>query len=89
MTNVLGYMVLVSISALSGEGKWWDVVSFGDGNEPSHADILRRGRAELFATKEDAERAIKETCDHAKERGDTWVKSAKFKIVPVVKTVLD
>lgn len=50
----------------------WEPVSFGRGKEPGQENLLRRGRAAVFPTREAAEAALLETCQRCRAAGHEW-----------------
>ncbi len=56
-----------------------DPLDFGEGNEPAHDEILRRGRVGLFRSRDDAMEAILRTGELNK--GQPWLDEFKFQIM--------
>ena len=62
---------------------WWAPLSYGRGNEPAHNQLLRRGRATMFATEAEAWRMLEGTLRQAKKDGDAWPEKFQYAIIEV------
>lgn len=78
--RTVGYCVMVSLD----KGKSWWPMSHGVGGEPEPSDMLRRGRVEVFSSRDAAETAIETTAKRAALAKHEWVKKARVQIVAAV-----
>ena len=58
-------------------------LSYGRGKEPEHNQLLRRGRATMFATEAEAWRMLEGTLRQAKKDGDKWPEKFQYAIIEV------
>lgn len=79
--SIIGKIIL--LEAKSGRDKTTEALSYGHPNEPAPDLLLRRDRATLFATGEDAEAALTRTLQASAKNGHTWPAKFRFKIVTV------
>ena len=56
-------------------------LSYGRGDEPAHDLLLRRGRATVFLSAQDARDALRQTCKRAEDAGATWPANCWFQII--------
>ena len=78
---IIGKIIL--LEAKSGRNRTTEALSYGHANEPSPNLLLRRDRATLFATWEDADAALTRTLQVSAKNGDIWPTKFRFKIVTV------
>lgn len=76
----MGYIVM---SAFRSEepAEFFAPLSYGRGAEPAHEQLVRRNRATIFSTKEEACLALESTLKLAKEKGATWPDKFQYIII--------
>jgi hypothetical protein len=83
----MGYIVMSA--KLRRQGNYYErpeffaPLSYGIGDEPSPEQLLRRGRATLFASRSEASAAIHATIKAATEEGATWPKKYGIYLIEV------
>lgn len=78
---IIGKIIL--LEAKAARDRTADLLSYGQENELSPNQLLRRGRATLFKTGAEAEAALLLTLQAATKNGDTWPAKFRFKIITV------
>ena len=58
-------------------------LSYGRNKEPAHDQLLRRGRATMFATEREAWAALEKTLKQATDEGAPWPKKYQYAIIEV------
>ena len=79
--KTVGYIILIEAKAM--QDKTSEAMSYGHTNETDSEMLLRRGRATLFESYEEAEQALKETLLAATAQNSKWPEKFIYKIVPV------
>ena len=79
--KTVGHIILIEAKAM--QDKTSEAMSYGHTNETDSEMLLRRGRATLFESYEEAEQALKETLLAATAQNSKWPKKFRYKIVPV------
>jgi hypothetical protein len=79
--KTVGYIILIEAKAT--QDKTSEAMSYGYPNETDSEMLLRRGRATLFESYEEAEQALKETLLAATAQNSKWPEKFIYKIVPV------
>jgi len=79
--KTIGYIILIEAKAT--QDKTSEAMSYGYPNETDSEMLLRRGRATLFESYEEAEQALKETLLAATAQNSKWPEKFIYKIVPV------
>jgi hypothetical protein len=79
--KTVGYIILIEAKAT--QDKTSETMSYGYPNETDSEMLLRRGRATLFESYEEAEQALKETLLAATAQNSKWPEKFIYKIVPV------
>lgn len=75
--KLVGYIAMVKI------GKEWDVLAFGQSDEPEPHMLARRDRATVFASHHDCAEAINITYSVACAERYPWAEKAEWKIIPL------
>ena len=71
----------VVLALIAGE---WDVLAYGREGEPQPQILARRNRAQVFASREEAEDAVNITYSIAVAEGYPWAPKAEWKLIPIV-----
>jgi len=79
--KTVGYIILIEAKAT--QDKTSEAMSYGYPNETDSEMLLRRGRATLFESYEEAEQALKETLLAATAQNSKWPEKFIYKIVSV------
>lgn len=78
---IMGKIIL--LEAKSGRDRTTEALSYGHASEPSPDLLLRRGRATLFSSGDEAEAALLATFQAEDRQGNKWPSKFMFKIVTV------
>lgn len=71
----MGYIVMSANLPKNGASpKFFAPLSYGRNGEPSPEQLLRRGRATLFESQDEAIKAVNATLKRAKDEGALWPK---------------
>jgi hypothetical protein len=84
--KTVGYIILIEAKAT--QDKTSETMSYGYPNETDSEMLLRRGRATLFESYEEAEQALKKTLLAATAQNSKWPEKFIYKIVPVETALL-
>lgn len=79
--KTVGYIILIEAKAT--QDKTSEAMSYGYPNETDSEMLLRRGRATLFESYEEAEQALKETLLAATAQNSKWPEKFIYKVVAV------
>lgn len=71
----------IVLGLIAGE---WDVLAYGREGEPKPQILARRNRAQVFASRDEAEDAVNITYSIAVAEGYPWAAKAEWKLIPIV-----